>query len=304
MMDIRQILYFVALYEEGSITKAAKRMHVVQPAISQQLKRLEINSGVRLFERDAHGTTPTPLAHDFYRRCLSVLAEMELARKTLNQGAENLSGKVVVGAQASFNQFAMPVALEGFHESHPSVEITARNGYRCDLIEWLNQGELDFAILSTTKDLLSLKTLDLSREELIVVGHSDTLSGCAVLQGSDLTNFKLVLPSPHKSMRTLIDAQFGTQGLVLRPRMQIDSMQSLLLLALRPGWISIVPRSTISGDAFGGNLKCVPLEKPKIIRNVVAAWSNQRAPNAFMEAFVSVFKQTLASIPGVVVVEP
>jgi LysR family nitrogen assimilation transcriptional regulator len=298
-MDIRQIQYFVALYEEGSITKAARRMHVVQPAISQQIKRLEMNAGVQLFDRDAHGTVPTPLAHQFYERCINVLTEVERARAVLSEAVDRPSGKLSVGAQASYNQFVIPRALESFHESYPAIELSARDGYRSDLIEWLNQGEIDFALLSTTQDLLALRTQAVSREDLMVIGHRDTLVDRTMMLGADVSEYRLVLPSRHKSMRNLIDAQFGLHELVLRPEMEIDSMQSLLLLTSRPGWISIVPRTTLPDDHAGGIIKGVPLDKPTIHRNVVVAWSPQKAPNEFMEAFVKTVRDTLATIPGI-----
>jgi LysR family nitrogen assimilation transcriptional regulator len=220
-VDIRQIQYFVALYEEGSITKAAKRMHVVQPAISQQIKRLEANADVQLFERDPHGVTPNALAHRFYHHCIGVLTELEQARAVLSQGSSHLSGKLVVGSQASFNQYVMGQTLATFHQLCPDVAILARDGYRSDLIEWLIQGELDFALLSTTRDLLNMHTRMVSREDLVVVGHCETLAARDVLKGNELSAFKLILPSRHKSLRNLIDSQFGLHGLTLQPRMEI-----------------------------------------------------------------------------------
>ena len=298
-MDIRQIQYFVALFEEGSVTRAAKRMHVVQPAISQQIKRLEMNAGVQLFDRDAHGTVPTPLAREFYDRCINVLTELERARALLSVAAERRSGKLAVGSQASYCQFVIPRALERFHEVYPGIELSAREGYRSDLIEWINPGEIDFALLSTTKDLLTLRTRAMSREDLVVVGHASTLAGCQSLEGARVSAFRLVLPSRYKSMRNLIDAQFGLHDLVLRPDMEIDSMQSLLRVVSRPGWISIVPRSALSNDGPGEPLMGVALEKPSIQRNVVVAWSAQKAPSEYMDDFVAILREMIAAIPGI-----
>ena len=302
-MDIRQIQYFVALYEEGSITKAAKRVHVVQPAISQQIKRLEANSDVQLFVRDPHGVTPTALAHEFYRHCIGVLTEVERARAVLSNGADRLNGKLVVGAQASFNQFVMGQALDTFHQLYPDVEVLAREGYRSDLIEWLNQGELDFALLSTTQELLNMQTRAISREDLVVVGHRDTLADRGELRGAELADYKLVLPSRHKSLRNLIDAQFGLHGLTLRPQMEIDSMQSLLHLALRPGWLSIVPSTTLSPEIFGDKLMGVKLEQPVIRRNVVVAWPRHKALDPAVHRFIQVLSETLLKVPGLELVD-
>ncbi len=303
MMDIRQLQYFVALYEEGSITKAARRMHVVQAAISQQIKRLEVSAGVQLFDRDAHGTVPTHLASAFYERCLQVLVEMERARAVLVDAAQHLNGKLAVGAQASFNQFVIPSALEQFHEFYPAIELSAREGYRRDLIEWVQQGELDIALLSTTEQLLTLGSQAISSEELVVVGHRDTLAGCEALAGADLGRHRLVLPSRAKSMRNLIDAQFGLHGLVTRPELEVDSMEALLRLVHRPRWVSIVPRSTLARNDGSESLVRVPLVRPTIQRQVVAAWQPQKLPSAFMAEFLRFVRQALATIPDVDVLD-
>lgn len=297
-MDIRQIQYFVALYEEGSITKAAKRMHVVQPAISQQIKRLEANADVQLFERDPHGVTPNALAHRFYHHCIGVLTELEQARAVLSQGSSHLGGKLVVGSQASFNQYVMGQTLATFHQLCPDVAILARDGYRSDLIEWLIQGELDFALLSTTQDLLNMHTRMVSREDLVVVGHCETLGARDVLKGHELSAFKLILPSRHKSLRNLIDSQFGLHGLILQPRMEIDSLQSLLQLALRPGWLSIVPSTTVLPESFGNRLKSVQLIQPLIRRSVVATWPRHKELAPAVHVFMEVLFSTLSDVAG------
>jgi len=298
-MDIRQIRSFVALYEEGSITRAARRLHVVQPAISQQIKRLEANHDVQLFQREPHGVVPNPLAHEFYRHCIRVLTELERAGAVLAREAKDFGGRISVGAQDSFHQFVMARALERFEESCPGVEVLSRDGYRSDLISWLIAGELDCAVLSTTKDLLNMQTQAISSEDLVVVGHRDTLAGRTGIHGRELAEFRLVLPSRFKSMRNLIDAQFGLQGLTLRPQLEVDSLQSLLHITLKQGWLSIIPPTALSSELFGGALQSVELVAPLIRRHVVVAWPRHKALSAPVQRFIQILSDTLAGIPGV-----
>ena len=72
-MDLRQVRCFVALYEEGSITKAAKRLHIVQPAVSMQIRKLETYNGIVLFDRTANGAKPNAAAHRLYPLCIAAL---------------------------------------------------------------------------------------------------------------------------------------------------------------------------------------------------------------------------------------
>ncbi|WP_407792336.1 substrate-binding domain-containing protein [Pigmentiphaga litoralis] len=160
------------------------------------------------------------------------------------------------------------------------------------------QGELDFALLSTTQELLNMQTRSISREDLVVVGHRDTLADRLAPSGAELANYKLVLPSRHKSLRNLIDAQFGLHGLTLRPNMEIDVMQSLLHQALRPGWLSIVPSTTLLPEIFGAKLVEAKLEQPLIRRNVGVAWPRHKALDPAMYRFIGVLSETLLKVPG------
>ena len=100
-MDLRQIQYFVALYEEKSITKAARRLHVVQPAVSMQIRRIEADYGVTLFERTTSGVYPNQAANTVYPMCLEVLANVEKLRRTLRHGSGKIDGTINVGVPPS-----------------------------------------------------------------------------------------------------------------------------------------------------------------------------------------------------------
>lgn len=298
-MDIRQLQYFVALYEEGSVTRAARRMHVVQPAISQQIKRLEADFGVQLFERAAHGTAPTTAARDFYAVCLSILNQLRQAEAVLREASRQPAGRLTLGAQASMNQHIVPTALSQFHARYPAIAISARDGYRADLVDWLNRGEIDFALLSATQEKLHLASLTLCQESLVAVGHPDTLAGRDAMPGEALAGFKLVLHSRSKSLRTLIDNQFGLHGLDVRPDMEIDALPSVLALVRQPGWLSIVPRTAVAPDAAQDGLAWLPLRKPSLHRDVMAAWSPQRPPAVYMAPFLELLRLGLAGVQGV-----
>lgn len=298
-MDIRQIKYFVALYEEGSITKSAQRMHVVQPAISQQIKKLETEFGVSLFERTPQGVVANAVAHEFYARCISILKEVERAGVLLYDSSARLAGKVTVGSQASINQIIMGRALAQYSELFPGVEVLARDGYRSDLITWLNQGELDFALLSAVGNSLEMQVEAFSREDMIVVGHRDTLGDRDLLDGTEIANFKLVLPSRHKSIRHLLDAQFGAFGIALRPRLEVDAIQSLFQIVKNTGWISITPATAFSPEMFDGTIKCVRLQHPIVRRNVVVAWPRHKELSVPAQRLIRLLKDMLALHTGV-----
>lgn len=298
-MDIRQIQYFVALYEEGTMTRAAQRMHVVQPAISLQLKKLETHFGIKLFEREPQGLSPNPIAHEFYTHCLVVLRQLKDATELLSGSSRGLEGHVCVGAQASFNQFVMGRALTQYSAEYPCVRVQSREGYRRDLVDWIRRNEIDFALLSMGSDSLEMQVRALSREDLVVVGSRDTLEGVYEMGGTDLEDVKLVLPSENKSLRHLINSQFGLHGITLRPKLEVDAMQSLFQILTNPGWISIIPPTAFSPDLFNGSLKLVKLVRPTISRHVVVAWPRHKILSAPACRLVEGLANVMSDLPGV-----
>lgn len=300
-MDLRQIRTFVALYEEGRITRAASRLHVVQPAVSQQIKRLETAYGKTLFNRGSQGLTPNPLAHELYRHCIRVLAEVDRAHSLLVAGTGRESGRMHVGAQSSFHQFVMARALQTFVRLYPDVEVLSREGYRRDLLAWTAAGELDFSVVSTAQDLLSMQTCALASEALVVVGHHETLAGRDVMHGQELEGFRLVLPSRFKSLRQLIDAQFALSGIALKAHLEVDSLPSLLQTSLTPGWLSIVPPTALGQETDGPALQQVVLSHPTIRRNVLVAWPAHKTLETPARRFVQTLREILSRHSGVAI---
>src|SRR4051812_12585653 len=103
-MDHRQMQYFVCLYEEGSVTRAAKRLNIVQPALSMQIARLEQSLGRQLFVRSPRGMTPTAHGKHIYDLFMPVLAEFERARAQLRESSGELVGHATIGLPASLAQ--------------------------------------------------------------------------------------------------------------------------------------------------------------------------------------------------------
>jgi LysR family nitrogen assimilation transcriptional regulator len=96
-MDLRQITAFVAVYEVGSINRAAQRLAVAQPSLSAAIRNLEEELAATLFERQARGTKPTPAADIFYRHCQRILSEVDAARKAVTGSPDRVGGPVNVG---------------------------------------------------------------------------------------------------------------------------------------------------------------------------------------------------------------
>jgi DNA-binding transcriptional LysR family regulator len=276
-MDLRQIQYFVSLFEEKSITKAARRLIVVQPAVSMQIKRLEEEYGLQLFDRTSHGVFPTAIAKRLYPICLSVLEGVDEGRKMLRDSVRAPSGDVAIAIPPSMANALLVEQMLLFKQRHPNVQVKVREGYSADIVEWLTEGHVDFAVVSMREDNARLRYQTLINEELVVVVNPGSdFDGRTVITGTDLSQFKVVLPSGQNLTRILIDAAFERSGVALTPSMEIDSLAFVFDLLSRPGWATILPASAYQYDRRAQQLTCLQLIQPTIRRSLTIASDTQR----------------------------
>jgi len=195
-MDLKQIQYFIALFEDGSVTRAAKRLNIVQPALSMQIAKLEDELKQTLFERGAHGMTPTAAGRLMYRLYLPIMRDLKQAQTQLMQRDEVVSGHVSLGLIASVSESVLADALSRFHEQYPHVEVTVADGYSATFIDLVTGGQLEAALINRPRARLSLDSEPLLDEEMVLatgVNGGPTLP--PVIELAQVQELDLVLPT-------------------------------------------------------------------------------------------------------------
>lgn len=296
-MDLRQIQYFVALYEEKSITRSARRLHVVQPAVSMQIRRIEVEYGVTLFERTSSGVYPNDTAAAIYPLCLEILGKVETVRHALRDGSGKLSGTLAVGVPPSIAHGVLTDVLFGFRTRHPGVHLAIHEGYSAHLVDWLLQGDLDFAILSETEDDKRLRCQPIATEELRVVTSAGSVEGDTVT-GERLLDLKLIVPSAKNLIRILVEAEFKRVGLTLVPAMEVDSLAVVFAAVRQPGWATILPASAIGGAEMAAGLTSLALVEPTIRRTLVATFPTLKPATAAAQQFIVALKTAIIDAGG------
>src|SRR3712207_813290 len=147
-MDLRQLRYLVAVADERQFTRAAARMHVAQPALSQQIRRLEDELGLALVDRTTRRVALTGAGELLVARARRALAEVDAARAELEDLAGIRSGRVMIGAMQSLGPLDLPALLADFHAAHAGVELSIREGMSDELLAMLHADQVDLAFLS------------------------------------------------------------------------------------------------------------------------------------------------------------
>jgi DNA-binding transcriptional LysR family regulator len=173
-MELRHLRYFVAIAEERSFTRAAERLWVAQPGLSSQIRRLESELGIRLFDRHTRGVSLTQAGELFLERARVVLAAAEEARSTGRDLELGLIGAVRIGLAVETAARPVPALLSSFSHDHPGVEVTVFESFAGTVVRELRDGRLDAVVVPSDFGAADLRSLRLSAERWVVLaarGH-------------------------------------------------------------------------------------------------------------------------------------
>ncbi len=147
-MDLRQLQQFAAVAEELHFTRAARRLNIVQSALSTSIRALEAELGAQLFRRTTRGVQITPEGEALYDKARLILISVREAREVVKATQRLERGRLTVGVVQSLSAFLdLPALLQTFHERHPSIEVRLRQAERSHLVEQVADGRIDLAVL-------------------------------------------------------------------------------------------------------------------------------------------------------------
>ena len=269
-MDLKQLNAVVTVAEVGSITGAARLLHLVQPSVTRQVRMLEDELGVALFDRTATGMSPTPAGRQLVERARRVLQEVERARAELRPATDGLTGIVTVGLLESVVEIVAEPLVRAVAERHPGIELRLLTAYSGHLQQWLDTGEVGLSLLYDLDASTSLSVTPLLEEELWAVAPAgsglcvDTPVACR-----EVFAHPLVLPVAGHGLRSLVDRARSAVDAVPRVAVEVNSMQlQKTLVAAGHGW-TLLPAAGVSRDAEAGLLDAAPVTDPGITRHVV-----------------------------------
>jgi LysR family transcriptional regulator, transcription activator of glutamate synthase operon len=292
-MELRQLRYLVALADEQSFTRAAEREHIAQPALSQQIQKLEQELGIPLVERTTRRVQITDAGNLLVARARRILTELESARQELDRVRGIQTGHVVVGAMNTMGPVDITLVLGRFHQLHPRVELVVRESNSDELAEMLRVDALDLAFLSVTERVEShgLALHQILMEELIVVLPIDhPLAGQDEIRMVELSREDFISYREGARLRELLDGAGAEAG--FEPRIILESNESRRIrrLVARGLGIAILPRSHAVGTSDA--IATARLVEPSLARDITIAWrAGRRLPPAVAE-FLSLARNT------------
>jgi DNA-binding transcriptional LysR family regulator len=279
-MEIRQLTALVAVADTGSVTAAARVLHVVQPAVTRQIRMLEAEVGATLFTRTRQGMVATAEGALLAEHARRALAELERGRLEIRPARCEVSGSVSVGLLESVADVLVPPLAASVAAAYPGIELRILTAYSGHLQQWLGAGDIDLSLLYNLPAATPFGVIPLLRERLWAVAPPAVgLSAATPVPWEQVLRQPLVLPVPGHGLRTLIEQAWSR--LPERPQVavQVNSMNLQKRLVLEGhGW-TVLPAAGVAGDVASGQLCGAPLVAPAVERSVVLALPlGRRAP--------------------------
>ncbi|MGP3769919.1 LysR family transcriptional regulator [Streptomyces sp. SDT5-1] len=269
-MDIKQLKALVTVAEVGSVTRAATVLHLVQPAVTRQIRTLEEELGVPLFERTRQGMRPTEAGAVVVERARRALHELERARAEVRPTPGEVSGIVTVGLLESTLELLAEPLVTAMREAHPGVRLRVMTAYSGHLQQWLDDGDLDLSLLYNLDRAPSLNVRPLVRERLWVAAPpSAGLSADKPVPFAEAAARPLVMPTSGHALRSLIESAAARAGARIEVAAQTNSMPVQKQLARAGhGW-TVLPGVGLAEDVAAGTLSAAPLCEPIAWRSIV-----------------------------------
>lgn len=221
-MELRQLVYFEAVVRYGGFSAAAARLHVAQPAVSAQIRRLETELGTPLLERTTRRVATTHAGQLFLARVRTILDQIDEARGDLDELANVLRGRLRIGATQGLASLDVPRLLAGFHRRYPGVTLALKSGLIATLLHELETGELDIVLGPVHADLVAgFVAEQLIEEQIVLVTPPGWPVGGPEVPLDQLRDEPFVCLAAGSGLQAILLAAAEAAG--FRPRIQFET---------------------------------------------------------------------------------
>lgn len=270
-MEIRQLRNFVQIVELSSITAAAERLNIAQPALSRQVKALEDELAVPLLRRHGRGVMPTEEGLRLAARALVILEDIDDLATDVSGAQKTLSGTITLGLPPTVAEVLATHLIERTMETHPEVKLRIVSGFSGHVQDWLQRGAIDLGVAYEGQKSSEIKSQAIIMEQLFLIqrGEQDGVRDGTPITASDALAEPLILPNPEHGLRKRIDQLASDQGIELDVRLEIDILPTILAFVDRGLGATILPLMSVNEHVASGRLIARPIIRRTIDRTLV-----------------------------------
>lgn len=295
-MDLKQLAYFVRVAEMGSFTRAATALNVAQPALSRQIRLLEVELRQNLLKRNGRGASPTEAGQLLLQHGRGILHQVERAQEELEQARNKLGGKVALGMPPSVARVLTVPLTRAFKEKMPEAHLSISEGLTAAMQESLLNGRLDIALLYNAKATAGLEISHLVQEELwLVQARQSALQEDPPpppIRLKEVAKLPLVIPSRPNAIRMHVESEMA--GIGCRPNiaLEIDGVTSILELVADGAGSAILSRNAVTRSINPSAFSKRAISEPQLSIELCSVVSSMRPTTLTQQATLNLIRET------------
>jgi len=295
-MDLKQLEYFVRVAELGSFTKASLALDVAQPALSRQVRLLEVELRQNLLVRNGRGATPTEAGKLLLEHGRGILHQVERAREELGRVRGALAGRVAIGLPPSLARVLTVPLTRAFRVQLPEASLSISEGLSATMQEWLVTGRLDIAVLYNAQPAPEIEISPLQDEELLLVEPRP--AGLAEepppppIALAEVALLPLVIPSRPNAVRMHVESEMANIGCRPRVALEIDGVSAILDLVADGAGAALLSRNAVASSIRPSAYRTRSVQPPLRTRLCLAT-SSLRPATLTQQTTLALIRQTL-----------
>lgn len=297
-ITIRQIEAFLKVAECGSFTRAAERLHVAQPALSQHVRDLEGELGIRLFDRTTRRVELTEGGREFRNTAAKIVEDLELAARHAHELATRKRGKVAIATPPLLAGAILPWAIADFRALFPGVQVSVVEAQADEIVEQVRSGEVDCGLGTFRAGEDGIVSTVVTSDSLsLFCPPSHPLAKLKRMSWRELDGQPLVTLTRDSGIRVLVELGCETAQIGMSIAYEVSHVTTALSMVEAGLGVAVLPtyaRIAVRKDAIAA----VPLVNPTITRDIVLITQADRSVSPAFSSFAQVLtKRTIAKFP-------
>ncbi len=300
-MNLKQLEYFVSVAELGSFSKAAVALDIAQPALSRQVRALEVDLRETLLLRNGRGVTLTEAGQRLFEHSVAILNQVAQAREDMGARRDEPVGRITIGLPPSIGrQLTLPL-IDGFRRQLPKARLAIVEGLSSHIAEWLATGRVDLGLVYNPDAAPNLTIRPLLEEPLCLVSPaSPSRPGGdprAPVRLSSLARYPLVVPERQHVIRRLIETQATLAGLTLDIAWEVSSIAAIIDLVCAGYGHAVLHASAVLASGRADELVARPIVEPQITSVLCLATSAHKRATPLQRAAAQLLGDLVRSLP-------
>lgn len=295
-MDLTRLRYFVHVAEQGSFTRAASTLGIVQPALSRQVRLLESELKQQLLVRHGHGVAVTEAGKRLLDHARGILHQVERAREDLARVDGALASRLVIGLPPSVARILTVALVREFNARLPQASLCINESLSATMREWLLGGRLDIALLYDPQPSPELELVPLMEETLCLVSARTGKADSSPVTLKSIAALQLLLPSRPNSLRLVLETGLAELGHELRVNLEIDNYSSILDVVADGAGHTVLPRHVAKNlqkpHAYDFRL----ITRPRLHRKLMMASAAARTPALAQQVLCEVIREVTGKV--------